>query len=175
MLLRSMVLLSLASTLLACGETTPVTPGDGDSGPGDCTCTATVGDDTRELACGEATCVGPSGDDRWVTCSATGTLIGDRLCIQDRWDATTSAPFDCDGQQTCPADTYCVVRAGAEPRRTECRPIPTSCTPPASDQEFCDCLEPDAISADVCDGTTGGLAGCNIFDPRRTEVLCSDF
>ncbi|MRG91829.1 hypothetical protein [Polyangium spumosum] len=172
--LRSLVFFSLASGLAACGDDSNPN-GNDPGGSGDCTCSVTIGEDTRELTCGEATCVGPSDDDRWATCGEGGPVIGDRLCIQDQWEATTSTSFDCDGRQTCAPDTYCVIRAGAEPRQTECRPIPTGCTPPTSGQQWCDCLEPDAMSAGICDGATGGLANCNVTDPRKTSVTCSDF
>ena len=171
-LLRSLVLLSLASGLSACGDDSNTNGGPGGGG-GDCTCSVTINEDSQELTCGQSMCVGYSGDDRWVTCKEGGPVIGNRLCIQDQWDETTSAEFDCDGRQTCAPDTYCVVRAGPEPRQTECRPIPAGCTPPTSDDQWCDCLEPDAISAGVCNGATGGLASCDVTNPRKTSVVCS--
>jgi len=169
--LRSLVLLSLASGLAACGDDSNTNGGPG--GSGDCTCSVTINEDTRELACGEASCVGNFDDDRWVTCTESGAVTGNRVCIQDQWDATKSTSFDCDGQQTCAPDTYCVVRAGEVPRQTECRPLPAGCTPPTSSDQWCDCLEPDAMTAGVCSGATG-VTGCDVTDPRKTTMLCVD-
>lgn len=165
--LRSLVLLSLTSGLLACGD-------DSNNGPGgDCTCSVSIQDDARDLACGEAACIGPIDDDRWVTCGEGGSVIGNRLCIQDRWEATTSKSFDCDGRQTCAPDTYCVVRAGEPPRQTECRPLPAGCTPPANGSDYCDCLAPDALTAGICAGASY-VNSCDYTDPRAMEVFCND-
>ncbi|MDC3959485.1 hypothetical protein KEG38_36870 [Polyangium jinanense] len=168
--LRSFVLLSLASGLLACGDDSDT---NGPGGSGDCTCSVTIQDDARDLACGESACVGPIDDDRWVTCGEGGPVIGNRLCILDRWEATTPKEHDCDGRQTCAPDTYCVVRAGEPPRQTECRPLPAGCTPTTNGSDFCDCLEPDAMMAGVCAGASY-VNNCDYTDPRAMEVFCND-
>lgn len=145
-----------------------------DAGGGACTCDVMFNGAMRTLDCGERTCIGDSEDDRLVTCTSGGAVLGERLCIQDQWDALESVAFDCGDNRECPAGTYCVLRYGPEPRRSECRAVPAACTPPRSAGQFCQCLEEDAINAEVCAGEGVETAGCAYDSPHAIEVGCHD-
>jgi hypothetical protein len=144
-----------------------------DSVPQNCTCTATFNEDSEELACGDSVCLGsydPPEDGRWVTCTAAGPSFAPKSCIEEEWAAATLTAFDCDGQENCPAGSYCVLRVGPEPRSTECRSLPDGCRSPTTVEGFCDCLEADAMTSDTCAGASG-RATCD-WDPLAPEFGC---
>lgn len=154
--------------VVACGGT-PDRDGDGD-GDSSCTCNISYNDQSDTVSCGTGTCF--SSDDRWAFCTATGDISwGDRTCVQDAWDDTTNASFTCDGTTTCAAGTYCAVKAGPTPRRSECRPIPGSCTPPSDERGYADCLFEDARNGTVCSGASE-LVTSSVYLPRAAEITC---
>jgi hypothetical protein len=172
---RSHLVLILTFGLAACDPAVSTTdtgvPGP-DTRASSCSCTATYNGREDTFACGTGSCFQDGSSDRWAFCTATGDLRwGNRNCVQDAWDDLGDTAFDCDGVATCPAGTYCAIRVGPEPRRTECRPLPTGCTPPRTERDYCDCLYADAATGVVCTGTRG-TSVCEVYLPRTPSIAC---
>ena len=135
-----------------------------------CTCTATYNSAEDTFSCGTGSCF--AAGDRWAFCTATGELRwGTRNCVQDAYDDLGDTAFDCDGVATCPPGTYCAIRVGPVPRRTECRAVPTGCTPPLNARDYCACLYADAAMGAVCADTVGTVS-CNVYQPRTASIAC---
>ena len=153
----------------ASGGTT--TTGSATTSGGSCTCNVTIGDDTKKLVCGQSLCVGSTADEeRWATCTQSGATLGNNNCVADQWADPKFVSFVCDGQDTCPAGSYCAMRVGPEPRKTECRPLPSDCLHPKDADQLCDCLEKDALTSSICTGATGKLS-CRT-DVESPELAC---
>ncbi len=183
--LRPILAVTLFTTAIACsdgsgssggegggasGGTTTAT-GSGATSGGDCTCEVTIGDDTKQLVCGQSLCVGSSADEeRWATCTESGATLGNNSCIVDQWADPKFVSFDCDGQETCPAGSYCAMRVGPAPRETECRPLPADCLHPMDADQLCDCLEKDALTSAICSGATGYVS-CQT-DAAAPDLAC---
>ena len=183
--LRLIFAVTLFTSTIACSESSGGSGGGGGNASsgsttatgssttsgGDCTCEVTIGEDTETLACGQSLCVGNfSDEERWATCTESGATLGEKSCIADQWADPKYVPFDCDGQETCPAGSYCVMRVGPVPRKTECRPLPSGCVHPTDANGLCDCLEKDALTSAICSGATD-RSSCHT-DPEAPLLSC---
>lgn len=167
--------LIVAASLAACDPAVSATDSGmvgADTRTSSCACTATYNGYEDTFACGTGSCFADGSSDRWAFCTATGDLRwGNRNCVQDAWDDLGDTAFNCDDVATCPAGTYCVVRVGPVPRRHECRPVPTGCTPPLDERDYCDCLYADAAMGVVCAGTERRVT-CDGYQPRTASISC---
>ncbi len=163
------LVISCASESSEPGNANTGSSGNG-NGTSSCQCDVSYDDQSETLSCGEGSCFG--SDDRWAFCTPAGEVRwGKRTCIQDAWDDTKDAEFECDSSIKCKAGTYCAVKVGPAPRRSECLPLPASCTPPTDAAEYANCLFEDAKKATVCSGSPG-LRTHSVYLPRAAEITC---